>query len=134
MFFFSNDTHVTSCYACMVEGFIFCILKRETYFIDMFLLLERLETQDCYVVAVRLTNSSRQRTRMIPATWNEANCEKVANSRLVSDGLANMIIYPNIFTFELLVACIQPLGALRDAIAAAKNAQLPEEEIAPIEA
>ena len=48
--------------------------------------------------------------------------------------MANMKIYPNIFTFELLVACIQPLGALRDAIAAAKNAQLSEEEIAPFEA
>ena len=51
-----------------------------------------------------------------------------------SQQMANMKIYPNIFTFELLVACIQPLGALRDAIAAAKNAQLSEEEIAPFEA
>lgn len=42
----------------------------------------------------------------------------------------NMSEYIHILT----ASCIQPLGALRDAIAAAKNAQLSEEEIAPFEA
>ena len=32
---------------------------------------QRLWTQECYVVAVRLANSSGKRKRMIPATWNE---------------------------------------------------------------